>query len=243
MAITLRYLITTLGLWSVVLSAFAQVSPVEKPKEVTLQFSVFSLAGMENLTYVPKAKAELSDLKFYSAYRSPAYTYHGGSRLCFFEGKETGADKLAVAIYDVPEGASKLLLLFFPKSGGAVGGLKYDVYGVDDRIEKAPRGSFSIINVSGREYVAQYGASRISIPQGVSEAHAARGRISLRLAAQIEGGWMSTGRHDFSVSTEDRVTLILYPPGSATGIYPIIRRLTDTLPPEAGKTSDLAQYP
>jgi hypothetical protein len=226
MAITLRYLITILGVLTAGLSALAQVSPVEKPKEVTLQFSVFSLAGMGNL-----------------AYRSPAYTYHGGSRLCFFEGKETGAVKLPVAIYDVPEGASKLLLLFFPKSGEAPGDLKYDVYGVDDRIEKAPPGSFSIINVSGREYIAQYGASRIAIPQGVSEAHTARGRISLRLAAQIDGGWMSTGRHDFSVSTEDRVTLILYPPGSATGIYPIIRRLTDTLPPEEGKTPDLAQYP
>jgi hypothetical protein len=54
---------------------------------------------------------------------------------------------------------------------------------------------------------------------------------------------MSTGRHDFSVSTEDRVTIILYPPGSATGIYPIIRRLTDTLPSEAVKPPNLAQYP
>jgi len=242
MAISFRYLILIISFASLALSAQGQEQSAEKPKEVSLQFTVFTLGELENLCYIPKAKAAPMGLKFYSAYRSSEYVYRGGVDLSFFDGKTGGENPSPVAIYTVPEGARKMLLLFFPKKGAAGTGLKYDVYGVDDRIEKTPAGSFSTINISGREYLAQYGDFRITIPQGVGESHAAKGRVSLRLATQAEGGWKPSGRHDFSMTNQDRVTLIFYPPASGTGIYPIIRRLVDTLPPPEKKPGDYAQY-
>ncbi len=242
MAISFRYLILIIVFSGLAFSAQGQTQPADKPKEVSLQFTVFTLGDLENLSYVPKAKASPTVLKFYSAYRSPDYAYRGGVELCFFDSKEPGGNPQPVAIYTVPDGARKMLLLFFPKAGATGAGLKYDVYGVDDRVEKIPAGSFSIINISGREYLAQYGDSRFNIPKGVGETHAAKGRISLRLATQAEGGWKPSGRHDFSMTSQDRVTLIFYPPSSGTGIYPIIRRLVDTLPPTEKKPGDYAQY-
>jgi hypothetical protein len=226
------------------LGAYAQAEPMAKPKEVNLKFTVFALGGLENLSYISKTKSKPEALRFYSAYRSSIYTYRGTTTLSFYEGAVVEADSKPVAIYTVPETAKQQLLLFFPKTPVSADGLKYEVYGVDDDADKTPAGSFSTINVSGREYLAQYKDDRITIPKGVGPAHAAQGRVSLLLATQANGNWTPSGRHIFSISEQDRVTLIFYPPLSSSGVYPIIRRLVDTLPPkETGMSGGVVQYP
>lgn len=230
MADSRRYLIVLVAFLGVFAIARAQAGPVpEATKEVSLQFSVFALGGAEGIGFQAQAGTGPRALKFFSAYRSPQYAYHGVPRMCFFD-TTTGDTAPPVAVYEIPEGAGNLLLLFFPKETPTATGIKYDVIGVDDRVERTPGGHFTTINVSGREYVAQYGANRILIPQGVGAVHTGKGRVSLMLAAQVEGQWMPTGRHDFSMSATDRVTLIFYPPASRTGVYPIIRRLVDAGP-------------
>ena len=233
MALSFRYLITLL-----VFAAASPLAPIcahvsaapAQPKEVAVRFTVFALGGAEGLAYRPKADEGLKSLKFYSAYRSPRYEYRGGERICFYDAA-AGAEAAPLAVYTIPEGMSEVLLLFFPKKTTTATGLKYDVYGVDDHAAKFPAGSFSIINVSGREYVAQHGSNHLTIPQGTGPCvHVGKGRVSLVLAAQVDGRWMPTGRHDFSMTARDRVTLIFYPPASRTGVYPIIRRLTDGQP-------------
>lgn len=240
MALIFRHLITAFACVAALVAARAQTAPAP-PKEVSLQFSVFALGGADGIGYLSKTDKTPRALKFYSAYRSPQYVYRGGSRISFFGTSPAAAP---VAVYDIPEGAEKLLLLFFPKETPAANGLKFDVYGVDDSVGRTPAGHFTTINVSGREYVGRYGDSRIDIPQGVGQAHAGKGRVSLLLAAQIEGQWLPSGKHEFNMASKDRVTLIFYPAASRTGIYPIIRRLTDTLPVVAGeKGPEMAQYP
>lgn len=235
MALSFRYLIALL-----VLAVASPLAPVRanvssapaQPREVAVRFTVFALGGAEGLAYQPKAGARPKSLKFYSAYRSPRYEYRGPECIHFYDtDAPPGIQAAPIAVYTVPEGASDVLLLFFPKETPTATGLKYDVHGVDDSIEKPPAGSFTTINVSGREYVAQSGSSRITIPQGIGSCvHVGKGRVSLLLATQVEGRWMPTGRHDFTMDASDRVTLIFYPPASRTGVYPIIRRLTDGLP-------------
>jgi hypothetical protein len=243
MAISFRHLIALFVCVSTLVAVRAQVAPAPL-KEVSLQFSVFALGGAEGIGYLSKADKAPRALKFYSAYRSPQYAYKGGSRISFYGSSPAGADAVTVAVYDIPEGAGNLLLLFFPKETPSADGLKFDVYGIDDSAVRTPAGHFTTINVSGREYAGQYSGSRITIPQGVGQVHAGKGRVSLLLAAQVEGHWMPSGKHEFTMAAQDRVTLIFYPSASRTGVYPIIRRLTDTLPIMPGeKESVVAQYP
>jgi hypothetical protein len=222
--------------------AVIPAAPVQ-PKAVAVRFTVFALGGAEGLAYQPKAGDGPKSLKFYSANRSPRYDYHGSEIMSFYDAA-AGTQAAPVAIYTIPEGASDVLLLFFPKEAPTASGLKYDVHGVDDRLDKTPAGSFTTINVSGRDYVAHYGGNRISIPQGAGAVYAGKNRVSLMLASQVEGRWMPTGKHDFTMSPRDRVTLIFYPPASRTGVYPIIRRLTEAVPaPLDERGTEMAQKP
>lgn len=195
-------------------------------REVVLSFNVFSLGGAKGLTYFPQKNMPAKPLKFYSAYRSPVYGYKGPPLLRFYSSDSTNIDP-PIAVCNIPEGASNLLLLFIPRESPSPEGIRYDVYGVDDGTTRTPPGSFSIINISGREYVAQYSGNRITIPEGIGPANPGKPRVVLQLAAQVNGSWMPTGKHYFNMRESDRVTLIFYPPASQTGVYPIIRRLVD----------------
>lgn len=242
MAFSFRHLVSVFICVAALVAAHAQVAPAP-PKEVSLQFSVFALGGAEGIGYLSKADKAPRALKFYSAYRSPQYAYKGGARINFYATASATTEAAPVAVYDIPEGAGNLLLLFFPKEAPTADGLKFDVYGIDDSAGRTPAGHFTTINVSGREYVGQYAGSRITIPQGVGQVHAGKGRVSLLLAAQVEGHWMPSGKHEFTMAAQDRVTLIFYPSASRTGIYPIIRRLTDSQPVADEKGPTVAQYP
>ncbi len=214
----------------------AQTPPVAaRPGEASVRFTVFALSGIEGLAYAPKPGQARATLRFYSAYRSPAYIYRGAARLCFYETTSaSGVESPPVAVYDIPEGSADLLLIFFPRTSPAADGRKYEVFGVDDGLARTPRGHFSTLNVSGREYAAQYGSTRITIPVGVGPAHPAGGRVLLRLAARDEGRWIPVGKHDFHLTARDRILLVFYPPDEGGGFYPIIRRLSDELPRERG---------
>lgn len=243
MALIIRHLITGMLLFAL-LAARAQAEGASAaPKEVSLRFTVFALGGMEGLAYQPKAAVAVQPLKFFSAYRSPSYHYQGAAQMRFVGQTATGEPPVTVAFYTIPEGAKSRLLLFFPVETPSALGLKYEVVGVEDGADRTPTGCFSTINVSGREYVAQYGATRIVIPRGIGEAHAGKSRVALLFASQMEGRLVPAGRHEFSMGARDRVTLIFYPPASQTGIYPIIRRLVDTPPAADPKAGDYTRNP
>jgi hypothetical protein len=224
------------------LLAFSQsaIGQAAAEKEVSLSFNVFALGGAEGLAFVPKKGMSAKGLRFYSAYRSPVYEYRGSPTLSFYD-KTAANVSQPVAIYKIPEGSVSLLLLFFPRETPSADGIRYDVFGVDDSAVKTPAGSFSTINISGREYVAQYGTNRITIPQGVGMAYPGKAHIVLRLASQVNGLWIPTGKHDFNMAKGERVILIFYPSASRTGFYPIIRQLVDGTPTVEEDAVDLAQ--
>jgi len=229
---------------ALLLDARAQVSPASS-KEVSLRFTVFALGGVEGVAYRPRADKPPCVLKFYTAYRSAEYSYKGAPRLVFFDENATGENAAPIAIYDIPEGAKSMLLLFSTRRRATAAGLKYDVRGFDDGVEVVPAGHFRTINLSGREYVGLYGVDRFAIPEGVGATHPGRGTIALRFAAWVDGKWMPTGIHEFTMSPRDRVTLIFYPPSNRAALYPLVRRLTETMsaPTTGKKGQDLSLAP
>ncbi len=242
MAFSFRHLITGFACVAALFDAHAEAAS-PPAKEVSVRFTVFALGGTEGVAYRPRAGKPPQTLKFYSAYRSSEYNYRSAERLVFFDAKITDGAAAPVAVYDIPEGAKALLLLFSPKPSMTVSGLRYDVHGIDDTVDTMPAGYFRTINLSGREYVGQYGGTHIEIPEGPGAIHSAKGRVALRFAAQVEGNWMPTGKYEFTMTARDRVTLILYPPASPTAVYPIVRRLTDTTPVRAENSELVASTP
>jgi hypothetical protein len=234
MAFSFRYLITGYAWVWLALATLAQdqsPTPAPVPKVVSIHFSVFALGGLEGAVYQPETKKPPQPIKFYSAYRSQSYAYKGSTQLQFFDAKaRLDEEPHPIAVYEIPEGAKDLLLLFSPKATSGGAGLRYDVYGINDSIEATPAGHFRTINVSGREYAGHGAGMRFPIPQGVGEAHPARGKIALLFATQVAGHWIPAGGHEFVMTPQDRVTLILYPSASRTALYPIVRRLTDNVP-------------
>ncbi|MBC8038954.1 MAG: hypothetical protein H7Y06_00255, partial [Opitutaceae bacterium] len=90
----------------------------------------------------------------------------------------------------------------------------------------------SVINASGREYMAKMGEQVLEVPHGIGGKVPVKGTVELRLAAQSGGGWVVGGRHTFRLGERDRVSLVFFPPTSPTGIAPIIRTLVEELPEE-----------
>jgi hypothetical protein len=226
MAFSCRHLITSIALVATSLGTHAQ-SLISPPKEVSVRFTVFALGGMDGAAYRPRPGQPAHNLTFYSAYRSSEYEYRGVSRLEFFDARASAEGAAPVAIYDIPEGSDRLLLLFSAKRATTEDGLRYDVYGFADGVDVMPGGHFRTINLSGREYVGLSGGNRIVIPKGVGPAFSGKGTVALRLATRLDGNWITTGKYEFTMLARDRVTLILYPPASRAAVYPIMRRLVD----------------
>lgn len=231
--------IYSLGLWFACLHA-AQPAGSLPEREVNLRFTVVANVEMEPIGYRPMKDKALTPLAFFSADRSPSYIYKGAPELKFFA---ADADS-PVAVCQIPEGMEKALLLFFPRGQPLPDGIKYDVVAVDDSEQSVPAGSFSIINVSGREFVAQFGNSApITVPQGISPAYEASGRTLLQLARPDGGSWAKAGRHVFTLTPRARVWVLLYPGGSPTDLFPVIRRLSEQVPVNVTDGRLIARYP
>lgn len=228
-----------------------------EPAAIALQFTVFSRQNIENLGYKPAKGKNLAPLTFYTGNRGPASFYKGAPVVEFFDlaatpvasttaGATGVAEPQPVARCAVPEGLKAALFLFFPKSAPTADGMKYDVFVVDDSIEKVAPGSFAIINVSGRDYAASYpGASApIKVSPGVSQAYASSGNVALHFAVNQGERWRKAGRHDFELNSRSRAWVIIYPPDSARNFYPVVSSFIDSRPAESipmGAT--VARYP
>ena len=137
-----------------------------------------------------------------------------------------------VAVAQVAPGIERALFLFIPVRNPVPEGPRFNVYVVDDSPRTLPVGYASVINASGREYMAKMGEQVLEVPHGVGGKVPVKGTVELRLAAQSGDGWVVGGRHTFRLGERDRVSLVFFPPTSPTGIAPIIRTLVEELPEE-----------
>jgi hypothetical protein len=210
----------------------------DKPVEISFQFSVFARSEISRLVYLPQAKQGVKGIQFYASSRSPLYTYRGGEQMAFYEADGSGILKSAalgespqpVAIYTVPPGMKRALLLFFPKSVVRDDGIKYEVYGLSDDIDKIPGGHVVIVNASMASYAGAVGSRVVSIPLGVSGPFLAKNDTLLRLWRVDRPNSPPVIQENWNLADRQRLIMVLFPPYSPTGRTPIVRRLDDMLP-------------
>ena len=212
----------------------------------SLTFTVFARNRQMGLQFLPSEKVPPQGVEFFGNTRSPVYTYRGGASVPFYEGAELAVWVQAraadprnpppmpkpVAVAQVAPGIERALFLFIPVRNPVPEGPRFNVYVVDDSPRTLPVGYASVINASGREYMAKMGEQVLEVPHGVGGKVPVKGTVELRLAAQSGDGWVVGGRHTFRLGERDRVSLVFFPPTSPTGIAPIIRTLVEELPEE-----------
>lgn len=245
MAITYRSLISAvLALGFFLPMAQAQASRATGADAQSLMFTVFARNRHAGLQFLPGERAAPQAVEFFGNTRSPIYTYRGGMSVPFYDGAELAAWLQAsaanpanpppmprpVAVAQVAPGIERALFLFIPARAPVPGEPRFHVYVVDDGPRTLPMGYASVINASGREYMAKMGEQMLEVPHGVGGKVPVQGSVELRLATQSDKGWVVGGRHTFRMGERDRVSLVFFPPTSPTGIAPIIRTLVEELP-------------
>lgn len=250
MAHARRYLIFV-WVWMVLTHPPARAqADASRAEEIT--FTVFAQQRPMGLQFFPAMKQAPQSLEFFGNARSPIYTYRGGAQVPFYDGAELTAWWEArerdprnaldmpgpVAVAQVGPGIARALFIFIPVRNPRPGEPRFRVQVVDDSPRRLPAGYASVINASGREYVAKVGGRSLEVPLGVGGKVPVKGTVELRLAAQSGEGWVVSGRHTFRLGEGERVSLVFFPPSSPTGIAPIIRTLVEKLPVEtAAETS------
>lgn len=245
MAYSRRYLILSIALMFTT-HLLAQAQDVGSRTANALTFTVFARQRHVGIQFLPASMQRPQSLEFFGNTRSPIYTYQGGAQVPFYDSAELTAwwDALVrdplnppvlprpVTVAQVDPGIERALFLFIPVRNPVPEGPRFDVYVVDDSPRLLPAGYASVINASGCEYMAKMGDQVFKVPLGIGGNVPVKGSVELRLAAQSSSGWVVGGRHTFRLGERDRVSLVLFPPTSPTGIAPIIRTLVEELPEE-----------
>jgi hypothetical protein len=249
MALSLRYLIFASWLLGVFFpgAVFAQAASVSTPG-APIAFTVFARDRPADLQFLPADELPPETLAFFGNTRSPIYRHRGAS-VAFYNAAEltawwraraadprkTPPRPAPVAVAQVAPGIERALFLFIPALNPAAGEPRFNVYVVDDSPHSLPAGHASVINASGREYLAKLGGQLLEVPHGAGGKIPVQGTVEMRLATQEGEGWVLGGRHTFRLGESERVSLVFFPPTSPTGVAPIIRTLVERLP--AGKAA------
>lgn len=102
--------------------------------------------------------------------RSVDYAYDAGENIIFY-GKRVDAEGTPIpeAIVPIPEGASRLLLLFSELSIPNEQGLTYRVYVIEDDTYKFSFGSFNFINASRKDAAINLGGNKFLLKKGATK--------------------------------------------------------------------------
>lgn len=129
--------------------------------------------------------------------RSAEYGYQEAPFITFY-GKRLNAEgePLPEAIAKIPEGASRLLLIFSPVREQNAQGLSYNVHVLRDDLDRFAFGSFQFINVSNKKVAIDLQGNRFMLERGAFKVlkmkPPERGDLSIRIAAQgDDGAWQS----------------------------------------------------
>ena len=102
--------------------------------------------------------------------RSGDYAYDAGENIIFYgERVDPEGTPIPEAIVPIPEGASRLLLLFSELSVPNEEGLTYQVYVIEDDINKFSFGSFHFINASKKDAAVNLGGNKFLLKQGATK--------------------------------------------------------------------------
>ena len=101
--------------------------------------------------------------------RSVDYAYDAGENIIFYgERIDQDENPIPEAIVPIPEGASRLLLLFSELSAPNEKGLTYRVYAIKDDINNFSFGSFHFINASTKDAGVNIDGNKFLLKQGAT---------------------------------------------------------------------------
>jgi hypothetical protein len=121
--------------------------------------------------------------------RSGDYAYDAGENIIFY-GERVDPEGIPIpeAVVPIPEGASRLLLLFSGLSVPNEQGLTYQVYVIEDDINKFSFGSFHFINASKKDAAINLGGNKFLLKHGATKnvevEPPKQGDVLIKIAAQ-----------------------------------------------------------
>lgn len=121
--------------------------------------------------------------------RSGDYAYDAGENIIFY-GERVDPEGIPIpeAVVPIPEGASRLLLLFSELSVPNEQGLTYQVYVIEDDINKFSFGSFHFINASKKDAAVNLGGNKFLLKHGATKnvevEPPKQGDVLIKIAAQ-----------------------------------------------------------
>ena len=142
--------------------------------------------------------------------RSIEYGYDEGSNITFYGNRITAeGEPIPEAIAHIPEGASRLLLIFTRLAKTTEEGLNYRVFTLKDDITQFAFGSFQFINASVKTIAVDLEGNQFILNQAASKVLEVtppeQGDLSIRIAAKDEnGGWLPNYTNGWSHSSNIR---------------------------------------
>lgn len=226
MAHQIRYLILVGALLLAAPFAAAQ-----RPDQISIRFTVFSLRPIEGLGYLSTTGAKLP-LKFNPASRSTRHTYTGASLLKFVD----IATNAVVAEATVPPEIREPLLLFIELPAANARGLRYQVAVLDDSAAKLGAGHLAILNLSGLKLTGLLDKTELTVDEGLNAPVPFIRQTKLTLYATVRGTRVQSYSDMIKPPKSSRLLLILFPPARKGALEVQTRALADepSAPPPPG---------
>lgn len=164
--------------------------------------------------------------------RSQDYAYDAGPTITFYGGRVDEEGKpIPEAIANVPEGATRLLLLFTKLATPDENGLTYRVFAMKDDVNDFSFGSFRFMNTSRKTVAIDLAGERFVLKRGETQTLKVEppelGDLPIRIAAPDEAGtWLSNYTNGWGHRSNLR-TLVFIIEGSKGRIKPLRYRQTE----------------
>ena len=164
--------------------------------------------------------------------RSTDYAYDIAPTIAFFGDRiDDEGNPIPEAIVNVPDGATRLLLLFTKLTTPDKRGLSYRVIAIKDDSNNFKFGAFRFINTSQKEIAVELGEERFLVDSSGSKTVVVdppeRGDLSIRIAAKDEDGeWTSNYTNGWGHRSNLR-TLVFLLDGANGRIKPLRFRQTE----------------
>jgi len=224
MAHQVRHLILV---WAVVVSAVFAFG--QRPGQISIRFTVFSLRPIEGLVYQSTTGAKLP-LKFNASARSSRHTYNGTSPIKFID-RETGA---VVAEAAVPPDMREPLFLFNELPTPTTRGLRYQISVIDDSAAKLGAGHLAILNLSGFKLAGALDKTELTVEEGLNAPVPFNRQAKLTLFVSVRGTRVQSYSEVISPPKSSRLLLILFPPTRKGALEVQSRALSDEPPKPPG---------
>jgi hypothetical protein len=206
-----------LGLAGHLLAANPPAQTAPPAPVVEIEFTVFATGRMPDLVFISSDKpgAAPVPLSFNTAQRSSPHRYRGPLPLVFYRPDPAAPGGLSPAARLLaPPATPGPLLLVFHHHAAANGAFLLLAY--PDSLSTLPPRHLNILNLSGQSLAAEFNGRPLPLPAGLTPSLHVGDKGKLRVAISTHVGWKPAYSQDLQIEENERGTLVLLPPPSAT---------------------------